>query len=165
MGKIQEGSFTAKITSVDFTPSNRKGASPNDFNIVLGLTDESGNTETCYLECSNNYGVGNNAGKTQLQVTLDTLSSIGWPHKFGIQDAMEFGELGKIVGTQVSGTVKKTEKGTPSGEKKTYTNVYIGRSTLSTGDTASRLAALTGKPVTSTPPQGGQPVTTPPQVF
>ena len=164
MGKIQEGSFTAKITSVDFTPSNKKNASPNDFNVVLGLTDDKGDTETSYLECSNNYGTGNNAGKTQLQIALDTLSSIGWPHKFGVQDAMEFGELGRVVGTQVSGTVKKIVKDTPSGEKKIYTNVYIGRSVLSTGDTKSRLAALTGKPVTSTPPSG-QPAATPPQVF
>jgi len=164
MGKIQEGSFVAKITSVDFTPSNKKNASPNDFNIVLGLTDDNGNTETCYLECSNNYGVGNNAGKTQLQIALDTLSSIGWPHKFGIQDAMEFGELGRIVGTQVSGTVKKSVKGTPSGEKKEYTNVYIGRSVLSADDTKSRLAALTGKPVPQQPTPQGQP-SNPPQAF
>lgn len=103
------------------------------FELMLTVRNEESEEDVIYLEVSNRYGQGNNAQKTQAQMTMETLSAIGWKH------GADFSQIGTLVNKVIGYHAKKNAKG--------YVNVYISTFSakrISAADVAARVAAMTG---------------------
>jgi hypothetical protein len=106
-----EGNHNVTILDTIVAEPRFATGDPNAFDIVLKLRNEEGDEDYWRGECSMNMGKGNFAGKTQMQITLETLGKIGLRNG-------DLTNLGELVGIQTVAWVKATEK-----DGKTYYNV------------------------------------------
>ena len=101
------------------------------FEVMLTVVNAEGEEDAIYMEFSRRYGSGNNAQKTQAQMSMDSLLLIGWT------GGMDFSQVQTLVGKQVNYRAKMNTKG--------YMNVYVSAfapKSISAADAAQRAAAM-----------------------
>jgi hypothetical protein len=141
--KLYEGPAT--ITKLDFiAPRYEQGLSEDDiengfeimFELKLGDTD---NIARVFLEFTNRNGVGKMADKTQKQMSLETLKTIGLVGEEGNMSDLKTA-VGKVVSVWQKESTKINEQ---TGEP--YVNTYFSKSTLrklTSNDVKNRIAAM-----------------------
>lgn len=134
MGFSKEGNGICTVKAADLIePRFTAGA----FEVMLTVVNEQGEEDVIYLEMSTRYGQGNNAQKTQAQMSMESLTAIGWTA------GDDFSQIGMLVNRQIPYHAKASTK-----NGKTYLNVYISKfevKKLSAADVAARVAAMTGQ--------------------
>jgi hypothetical protein len=137
---------------------------PTAVDVAIKVRGAEGEEDSWTGEISNEYGVGNAAGKKQWELTVSSLERIGWSHGINISDET----LTELVGHEIDvGAVQafekdgKTPKLTKKGEP-IFNIRYLGAKPESFGpkkmeaaDAKARLAALFGA---SAPSTGAAPV-------
>lgn len=134
MAFSREGNGQCKVLSAELIDPRFSDVPQPAFEIMLEVQNEDGEVDSIYLEVSNRYGVGNNANKTQAQMTMESLMATGW--QFGA----DFSQIGSMVGKTITYHAKKNSKG--------YINVYISNfaaKRINAAEAAQRVAAMTGR--------------------
>ena len=155
----EEGQHQTVITSVDVIDLRfkREGQNTDDaFELKFTCQAQDGTTCHTYLEVSSRYGTGNKSNKTQAEITVETLQSIGWTGGY------DFSQIGSIVGKPCTiNVVKKAVNG------KEYLNYYIAggysETKIAPDEIARRVARLSSGAQRA--PQFGQPQPQQPQTF
>ena len=137
-----EGTFEVIIKEVAFSEprfDQTKQADPCAFDVnMLVETQDGTQSDWWRTECSNRFGRGNLAEKTQTQITMETLAKIGLPNN-------DLNQLNSLIGTVTTATTKRSES-----NGKTYYNVsYLGGSSwkpeaLPQNEMQRRIAAMMG---------------------
>lgn len=151
MGFSKEGNGQCQIKAADLIDPRFQDIPAGAFEVMLTVVNEQGEEDAIYLEMSTRYGTGNNAQKTQAQMSMESLMAIGWT------GGADFSQIGTLVNRTIPYHAKRSEK-----NGKSYLNVYISKfevKKISAAEVAARVAAMTGQRPPAAQPQ---PVAPPP---
>jgi hypothetical protein len=141
-GFTKEGDYPVKIVEATLAAPKFEKNYPC-LDVALLCRAEDGTEDWWRGEVSQQAGMGNMANKTQYQITIERLESIGWAHGNNINEET----LQSLVGVETVVGVKHwtSKDGTKSG----YEVKYLGQGSfapqkLSAEETKARMAAIFG---------------------
>lgn len=97
--------FDTKIKAVDIIEPRFKESGENAFEVQFTVEDEEGKEIELFLEVSDRAGMGTLAGKSQMQITKETLGHLGY--KFGD----DYSQVETLIGSPCRVRAKLNAKG------------------------------------------------------
>lgn len=151
----QEGQIPVVIAEIIIAESKFNKNDPNAFDVAVGVQhrDDPNQGDYWHGEISSRLGKGNNAHKTQYQLTMEALHRIGYEG-----DTLDMGKLQELKGKETTAFVEGREY-----NGKTYYDVkFLGSSFLpqaiDPNEAFRRLQAIQqGAPMGTPPPANQQP--------